>query len=100
MIRHIVMFTARNKTDLAAIENGLKNLTEIPGDFTIEITRNRKTDQIANDIDIVVYGEFPDQNALNAYKAHPLYAKSTTIVRPLRELRIAADIETTTTKTA
>ncbi len=93
MIRHIVMFSAKDKKDLDTIEEGLTNLTNIPGDFTIEITRNTKADQLGNDIDIVVYGEFADLETLETYKSHPLYAKSTSIVRPLRELRIAADVE-------
>lgn len=92
MIRHIVFFSAKDKANLDTIEEGLNNLTNIPG-ATIEITRNEKADQIGNDIDIVVYGEFEDIEALNAYKAHPLYEKSTSIVRPLRELRFAADIQ-------
>ena len=95
MIRHIVMFSAKRKEDLDTIEYGLNNLTQIPGDFTIEITRNQKADQLGNDIDIVVYGEFKDIETLETYKSHPLYEKSTSIVRPLRELRVAADIETT-----
>ena len=93
MIRHIVFFSAKDKADLPRIEAGLANLHDIPGDFTLEITRNQKADQIGNDIDIVVYGEFSDLKALNAYKAHPSYDKSTQAVRPLRELRFAADIE-------
>lgn len=96
MIRHIVMFNAKDKADLARIEEGLNNLTLIPAatglDFFIEITRNEKVDQIGNDIDIVVYGEFPDVETLKAYKQHPLYEKSTSIVRPLREMRFAADV--------
>lgn len=100
MIRHIVMFSAKDKNDLDTIEDGLSNLCQIPAEtglaFFIEITRNEKADQLGNDVDIVVYGEFPDLETLNAYKAHPLYEKSTSIVRPLRELRIAADIESST----
>ena len=92
MIRHIVFFSAKDKANLDQIEEGLNNLTNIPGAY-IEITRNEKADQIGNDIDIVVYGEFESIDALNAYKDHPLYEKSTSIVRPLRELRFAADIE-------
>ena len=97
MIRHIVMFNAKDKADLDKIEEGLMNLTKIPQetglDFTLEVCRNTKSDRIGNDIDIVVYGEFPDLKTLDAYKDHPLYEKSTSIVRPLREMRVAADIK-------
>jgi quinol monooxygenase YgiN len=39
----------------------------------------------------VVYAEFEDEAALAAYKAHPVYDQCTARVRPLRDLRIAAD---------
>jgi len=97
MIRHIVMFSAKNLDDLDTIECGLRNLIRIPQEtglnFTIEISRNTKSDQLGNEIDIVVYGEFPDLETLETYKSHPLYEKSTSIVRPLRKLRYAADIK-------
>ena len=35
--------------------------------------------------------KLPDEAALMAYKAHPTYAEATRHVRPLRELRLAAD---------
>jgi quinol monooxygenase YgiN len=41
----------------------------------------------------VVYGEFEDAAALAAYKAHPAYQASIDIVRPIREMRIAADFD-------
>lgn len=91
------MFSAKDKADLDTIEDGLNNLTKIPAetgmDFTLEICRNEKADQLGNDVDVVVYGEFPDIETLNKYKQHPLYEKSTSIVRPLREMRVAADIK-------
>ena len=97
MIRHIVMFSAKDKADLDTIEDGLNNLTKISAEtgmeFTLEICRNEKADQLGNDVDVVVYGEFPDIETLNKYKQHPLYEKSTSIVRPLREMRVAADIK-------
>jgi len=41
----------------------------------------------------VVYGEFDDEAALAAYKAHPDYQRSIDLVRPIREMRTAADYE-------
>lgn len=40
---------------------------------------------------MVVYGEFDSEAELAAYKAHDLYLQSIERVRPLRELRFAAD---------
>jgi hypothetical protein len=52
---------------------------------------NLKTDQLGGEADMIVYGEFESEAQLAAYKAHPNYQRSIEIVRPLRELRIAAD---------
>jgi len=58
-----------------------------------DVRRNARIDQFGNDIEIVVYAEFPDLETLHAYKRHPTYAEVTATVRPLREQRFAADIE-------
>jgi len=91
VIRHIVFFTARDPADLDRIVEGLELLGTIPHSSHFEVSRNGKLDQIGNDVDVVVYAEFPDEAALMAYKAHPTYAEATRRVRPLRELRLAAD---------
>lgn len=93
MIRHIVFFTARDPADLDRIVEGLGLLEQIPHSSHFEVTRNDKVDQFGNDVDVVVYAEFADEAALAAYKAHPLYAEATRRVRPLRELRYAADFK-------
>ncbi len=92
MIRHIVFFTAKRREDLPHIIEGLELLGTIPHSEHFEVTANGKLDQIGNDVDVVVYGEFADEAALAAYKAHPTYAEATRRVRPLRELRFAADV--------
>jgi len=92
VIRHIVFFTARSPDNLDAICEGLSLLATIPHSLRFEVTRNAKVDQIGNEVDVVVYAEFADAEALAAYKAHPTYAEATRRVRPLRELRLAADI--------
>jgi len=91
MIRHIVFFTANSKAHIDQIIDGLSVLTTIPHARRLEVARNLKTDQLGNDIDIVVYGEFDNEAELAAYKAHELYQQSIKRVRPLRELRFAAD---------
>lgn len=91
MIRHIVFFSARSAEDLETIRAGLSLLTGNPHARKLEIGENIKTDQLGSEVDLIVYGEFDDAEALAAYKAHPLYQQSIAIVRPLRELRMAAD---------
>jgi hypothetical protein len=95
VIRHIVFFSARNKDDVGLIVKGLKRLGEIPHSTIFEVMQNTKTDPISGEIDVVVYGEFKDADALAAYKAHPIYEQTTAVVRPLRELRISADVVST-----
>lgn len=94
MIRHIVFFTA-TKANREAVRAGLSILTGIPHASKLEIGENVKSDQWDNEIDFVVYGEFADEAALAAYKAHPDYNRSTSTVKPLREIRIAADYDST-----
>ncbi|SMF48858.1 Dabb family protein [Neorhizobium sp. CSC1952] len=96
MIRHIVFFTARSAEDRDAVLSGLSLLTGNPHARLLEIGTNAKTDQLGNAVDFVVYGEFEDEAALAAYKAHPLYRQSIERVRPIREMRIAADYDTET----
>ena len=93
MIRHIVFFSARHAEDLETIRAGLSLLTEIPHAARLEIGENVKTDQLGGEVDLVVYGEFADEAALAAYKAHANYKRSIEIVRPLREIRMAADYD-------
>jgi hypothetical protein len=91
MIRHIVLFSARDPEDVERIVTGLSILTTIPHARRLEVARNAKTDQLGNAIDVVVYGEFDDEAALAAYKVHPAYEEAVRLVRPIRELRLAAD---------
>ncbi len=92
MIRHIVFFSVPLANRKTAYD-GLKLLTAIPYAKVLEVGFNSKTDPLSQEVDLVVYGEFESQADLVAYKAHPLYQKSIEIVRPLREMRIAADFE-------
>jgi len=94
MIRHFVFFTAKTPANVEAIRRGLSILTEIPYALKLEIAENRKSDPLSTEADIVVYGEFEDHAALAAYKAHAIYAEAIKLVRPLREMRFAADFDT------
>lgn len=96
MIRHIVLFTAKSPANVEPIRQGLSLLTGIPHARHLEIAVNRKSDPVSKEIDVVVYGEFEDDAALAAYKAHELYVEAIRRVRPLREMRLAADFDVTT----
>ncbi|TPI14641.1 MULTISPECIES: Dabb family protein [unclassified Mesorhizobium] len=92
MIRHIVFFSVRRREDVEAVRSGLLALGKIPHSKHFEVTLNTKVDLFSNAIDVVVYAEFEDEAALAAYKAHPIYADTTSKVKPLRELRYSADV--------
>ena len=94
MIRHIVFFSATNPDDVDAIREGLMMLKDIPEAEHFEVGRNLRSDTITGpQIDVVVYAEFADEAALAAYKSNPIYAACIAKVRPMREMRIAADFE-------
>jgi len=93
MIRHIVFFTLKDPREAADIMRHLRRLGTIPGSTLFEVSQNRKADLFGNDIDIVVYAEFPHMEAMHAYKEHPTYMDVTNTVRPRRELRFAVDVE-------
>lgn len=94
MIRHVVFFSAADPADTERIRDGLMMLAEIPHSLHFEVGHNLQGDSLTGaHVDLVVYAEFADEAALAAYKAHPIYAECITRVRPLRELRIAADFK-------
>ena len=92
MIRHIVFFSAKRHENVEAMRAGLMALGTIPHSSLFEVTLNSKIDPLSDEIDVVVYAEFSDEAALAAYKAHPTYAETTDKVRPMRELRLSADV--------
>lgn len=94
MIRHVVFFTVRDTGDVERVRDGLMTLADIPHASHFEVGRNLCADTLTDaPADLVVYAEFADEGALAAYKAHPLYRRAIEIVRPLREMRIAADFK-------
>lgn len=90
-IRHVVFFSAKDQADLPRIIDGLERLANIPHSELFEVRRNTRDDVLSDEVDVVVYAEFASSEALSAYKSHPLYHEAIDIVRPLRDLRIAAD---------
>ena len=90
-IRHIVLFSAKDKNDILRIVEGLSMLKNIPHASTLEVVQNNQVDALSDEIDVVVYAEFVNDAALQAYKTHQIYQDAIAVVRPLRELRMAAD---------
>ncbi|PVA06987.1 Dabb family protein [Thalassorhabdomicrobium marinisediminis] len=93
MIRHIAFFSAIDRADLDEIEAGLWLLKDNPHARAFAVHRNLGLDEIPGPHpDFVVIADLEDEAALAAYKAHPLYAESIRRVRPLRDIRVAADL--------
>ena len=90
-IRHVVFFSSKDQADIPRIVEGLSILGNIPHSDFFEVRKNIREDALSGEVDVVVYAEFASDEALSAYKAHPLYLEAINIVRPLRDLRIAAD---------
>jgi quinol monooxygenase YgiN len=91
MLKHVVFFSAKDESSKDTVFKGLKMLEGYKDNASITIYRNEKIDQIANDIDFIVYGEFKDEQSLQNYKTSDLYKQATQSVRPHRDIRIAAD---------
>lgn len=91
MLRHIVFFSAKNPADIPRIREGLAMLANIPEHLHFEVAENSRADGFSSEVDVVVYAEFADEAALARYKAHPIYQQAIDVVRPLREMRLAAD---------
>lgn len=90
-LRHIVLFSSKHPDNIERMIEGLLMLKDIPFASHFEVSRNRNDDRYSNEVDVIVYAEFPDADALAAYRAHPIYEQCVEIVRPLREMRVAAD---------
>lgn len=92
MLRHIVFFSVAAEENRDKVRAGLELLKTNPHKRYLEIgCVEKKLDAISAEVDFVVYGEFDDAEQLAAYKAHPIYQQSIDLVRPLREMRVAAD---------
>lgn len=90
-LRHVVFFSAKDKADIPRIIAGLELLSGIPHPRAFEVRQNTQSDALSSEVDVIVYAEFDSAAALAAYKADPLYEASIKAVRPLRDMRIAAD---------
>ncbi len=90
-LRHVVFFSAKDKADVPRIVEGLEMLSGITHSTFFEVRLNTQSDALSSEVDVIVYAEFDSAAALAAYKADPLYEAAIKAVRPLRDMRIAAD---------
>ena len=93
MIRHIVLFSAKQHVTTQQIIDGLMMLEDIGEHRHFEVKPNLKRDSVDNEVDVVFYSEFEDEAALNRFVNHPTYQQCIDVVKPNRELRYCVDIE-------
>lgn len=93
MIRHIVLFSAKEPQYVSIIKNTLGTYINIPSVYKLEVAENSKQDNLSSEIDIILNIEFKSQEDLEAYKQHEIYKQGIDIIRPLRDKRYVVDYE-------
>lgn len=96
MVTHIVMWklkdASRRQQDTATLKRVLEALEgRIPGLLRVEVGVNFATDPTA--ADAVLFTQFTDRAALEAYQSHPEHKAVVTIVRELTAERHMVDYE-------
>ena len=94
MIKHVAVWKIKDPTQKAAHAKAVKRALEalrghIPGMRTIEVGIDIGYDAQADDV--VLYAEFDDREALDAYRMHPLHMDATAIVKVLTTDRRVVD---------
>jgi antibiotic biosynthesis monooxygenase (ABM) superfamily enzyme len=96
MIKHIVMWHVRGKTDadkataIAQLKSSFESLRgKIPGLLHLELGID--TSRIDYACDVVLYTEFDNQDSLNAYASHPEHLRVKQEVADLRTSRFQVD---------
>jgi len=92
MMKHIVMWTLRDKSDAAAIKARLDALAgKIPGLLSIEVGIDvLESEQSA---DLVLIADLEDRQALEAYQNHPAHQAVIPLVKAAAITRTVIDYD-------
>lgn len=92
MVKHIVMWKLRDKTEAAEIKERLEALQgKIPGLIKIEVGIDfLESEQSA---DVVLYSELESRDALAVYQAHPEHVAVIPLVKGAAISRTVVDYE-------
>jgi len=92
MVRHVVMWKLRDKSDAAEIKVRLEALQgQIPGLLHVEVGIDfLATDQSA---DVVLFAELESRAALQAYQKHPQHQAVVPLVKAAAVARTVVDYE-------
>ena len=99
MIKHVVMWKLKaeaegndKNTNAQLMKEKLEALKGlVPGMLTLEVGLDLGID--ASAYDVILYMEFEDQLALQAYQAHPEHKAVFPFIGAVRESRVAVDYE-------
>jgi quinol monooxygenase YgiN len=94
MLKHVVIWKvkdpAQRDAHAAAVRQALEGLRgRIPGLLAIEVGTDIGCDKSGQDV--VLYSEFADRAALDAYQDHPLHQDAKNVIGPLLTNRVAID---------
>ena len=92
MIRHIVIWTLRDKQNIEHFRKellGCKNL--VPGIIEFEV--GVRNDHLDASVDICLVSSFEDRCALQSYIEHPQHSKLSRALAPMRRERHVIDYE-------
>ena len=99
MIRHVVLWRLldelradSNSVDMAGIKRNVASMcAQIPGVLRADIARVGQG--TSDSVDLVLYSEFENWEALQGYEDHPLHLEFRRLIGPLRSERRVADYE-------
>jgi hypothetical protein len=91
MIKHIVMWRLKNKSDAARIKQELESMRgKIPGLLALEVGLNFAD---GTPVDVALYSEFKDRASLETYANHPVHVPVKQFVSALVAERWVADYD-------
>lgn len=91
MIKHIVMWRLKNKSDAARIKQELEGMRgRIPGLLALEVGLNFAD---GSPVDVALYSELKDRAALEDYINHPVHVPVKQFIGALVAERWVADYE-------
>ncbi len=94
MIKHIVMWRINEpvRENALRIKQGLEGLNgKIPGLLRLEVGIDFSRE--GESADVVLYSEFENRLALDAYQSHPAHGEVVPLVKAVRSERRVADYE-------
>jgi quinol monooxygenase YgiN len=94
MLKHVVIWKVKESSQrdahVASVRQALEGLRgRIPGLLAIEVGTDIGYDTSGQDV--VLYSEFADRAALDAYQDHPLHQDAKALIGPLLTNRVAID---------